>query len=375
MQNWSGIHTSEDARRIARKRLPWMVFDYIDGAAGEGLGDELNKQAISRMRLQTRILCDVESRSIATSILGLNCDLPFGISPMGMCNLSCPGADKMLARLAAEHHIPIGASTAASTSLEEIAKEANGHAWFQLYFGGDESVTDRLLDRAESAGYEVLIFTVDVPEVGRRPRELRHGFKMPFNIGPRQFFDFAMHPFWSISAVMAGAPALANFDNPDSSFDRTRSRAGVDWAFLDRVRARWKGKLVVKGVLSELDAVSLVEHGVDAIQVSSHGGRQLESVPQAIFALERIRDAVGANYPLIYDSGLRTGEDICKAYAMGASFVMLGRPLLFAMAAGGEKGLHQLTHVISQETSIALAQMGLTDINQLDKSVIQQANC
>ena len=130
MQNWSGIHTSEDARRIARKRLPWMVFDYIDGAAGEGLGDELNKQAISRMRLQTRILCDVESRSIATSILGLNCDLPFGISPMGMCNLSCPGADKMLARLAAEHHIPIGASTAASTSLEEIAKEANGHLNF-----------------------------------------------------------------------------------------------------------------------------------------------------------------------------------------------------------------------------------------------------
>ena len=370
MQNWSGIHTSEDARRIAKKRLPWMVFDYIDGAAGAGLGDELNQQALAQMRLQTRILCDVENRSIAASILGLNCALPFGISPMGMCNLSCPGADRMLARLAAEYRIPIGASTAASSSLEDIASEANGHAWFQLYFGGDESVTDSLLDRAESAGYDVLMFTVDVPEVGRRPRELRHGFKMPFKIGPKQFLDFAMHPHWSINTLLAGAPALANFDSDNSSFDRTRSRAGVDWAFLDRIRARWKGKLVVKGVLHDEDAKTLVAHGVDAIQVSSHGGRQLESVPQAISALARIRTAVGSEFPLIYDSGIRTGEDICKAYAMGADFVMLGRPLLFAMAAGGEKGLHQLVDVLSQETSIALAQMGLTDISQLDSQVL-----
>lgn len=370
MQNWSGIHTSEDARKIAKKRLPWMVFDYIDGAAGAGLGDELNQQAIAQMRLQTRILCNVENRSISTSILGSDCALPFGISPMGMCNLSCPGADMMLARLAAKHNVPIGASTAGSSSLEQIANAADGNAWFQLYFGGDESVTDNLLDRAEAAGYEVLMFTVDVPEVGRRPRELRHGFKMPFKIGPRQFLDFAMHPQWSISTLLAGAPALANFETDDSSFDRTRSRAGVDWAFLDRVRARWKGKLVVKGVLHDEDAQKLVAHGVDAIQVSSHGGRQLESVPQAINALAKIRAAVGDEFPLIYDSGIRTGEDVCKAYAMGADFVMLGRPLLFAMAAGGEKGLNQLIDVLSQETSIALAQMGLTDINQLDERVL-----
>lgn len=370
MANWSGIHTSEDARRIAKKRLPWMVFDYFDGSAGGGLGDDLNRQAIAQMRLRTRILCDVEHRSLASSILGMECKLPFGISPMGMCNLSTPGADKMLARLAGMHRIPGGASTAASTSLEDIASEADGCAWFQLYFGGDESVSDQLLDRAEAAGYETLIFTVDVPEVGRRPRELRHGFKMPFKIGPKQFLDFALHPQWSISTLLAGAPALANFDDADSSFDRTRSRAGVDWSFLDRIRARWKGKLVVKGVLDVEDAQKLVAHGVDAIQVSSHGGRQLESVQQPIYALERIRAALGDDYPLIFDSGIRTGEDVCKAYAMGANFVMLGRPLLYAMAAGGEKGLHQLIDVLSQETSIALAQMGLTEISQLDKSVL-----
>jgi len=370
MPKWSDIHTSEDARRLAKKRLPWMVFDYIDGAAGAGLGDHLNQQAIQEMRLQTRILVDVEKRSIAKSIFGQQCDLPFGISPMGMCNLSCPGADMMLARFAAKHNIPIGASTAASSSLERIGQEANGNAWFQLYFGGDQAVSDSLLDRAEAAGYEVLIFTVDVPEVGRRPRELRHGFKMPFKIGPKQFVDFALHPQWSISSLIAGAPTLANFDSANESFDRTRSRAGVDWAFFDRVRKRWKGKLVVKGVLHEADAKQLVEHGADGIQVSSHGGRQLESVPQPIYALSRIREAVGKDFPLIYDSGIRTGEDVCKAYAMGADFIMLGRPLLFSMAAGGEKGLHQLCDVIAQETSIALAQMGLNDINQVDERVL-----
>jgi len=370
MQQWSDIHTSEDARSIARKRLPWMVFDYIDGAAGGGLGDQLNQQAIREMRLQTRILVDVEHRNIGTSIFGMDCQLPFGIAPMGMCNLSRPGADMMLARFAAQHNIPIGASTAASSSLENIGKEAKGNAWFQLYFGGDESVSDSLIDRAEAAGYETLIFTVDVPEVGRRPRELRHGFKMPFKIGPRQFLDFALHPRWSISSLMAGAPQLANFDNTNSAFDRTRSRAGVDWTFLDGIRKRWKGNLVVKGVLHADDAKKLVEHGVDAIQVSSHGGRQLESVQPAIQALANIRRAVGDEFPLIYDSGIRTGEDVCKAYAVGADFVMLGRPLLFAMAAGGEKGLSQLCDVIAQETSIALAQMGLNDICQLNKNVL-----
>lgn len=370
MHSWSDIHTSEDARRIARKRLPWMVFDYIDGAAGNGLGDELNQQAIREMRLQTRILVDVENRSIKKPVFDMDCQLPFGISPMGMCNLSCPGADLMLARFAAEHNIPIGASTAASTSLESIAKAAEGNAWFQLYFGGDESVCDSVIDRAERAGYETLIFTVDVPEVGRRPRELRHGFKMPFKIGPRQFFDFALHPRWSINTLLSGAPQLANFDSTDSAFDRTRSRAGVSWAFLDRIRDRWKGKLVVKGVLHAGDAKRLIEHGVDGIQVSSHGGRQLDSVQCAIHALANIRKAIGKDVPLIYDSGIRTGEDICKAYALGADFVMLGRPLLFAMAAAGEKGLHQLCDVLAQETSLALAQMGLDDINQVDNSVL-----
>ncbi len=370
MLSFTSLHTTADARRLAKKKLPWMVFDYFDGSAGEGVGERLNRQVISDIRLQPRVLKNVEHRSVKGAVFGKETLLPFGIAPMGMCNLSAPGADLMLARLAATHKIPVGVSTAASTPLEKMIETAEGNAWFQLYFGGDESVSNSLLDRAEASGYEVLTLTVDVAEVGRRPRELRRGFKMPFRIGPSQFIDFALHPCWSINTLLKGPPALANFGGVTGHFDRTKSRAGADWQFLERIRGRWQGKLVVKGVLSVEDSIKLKAMGVDAIQVSSHGGRQLESVPPAINALSNIRNALGKEFPLFYDSGIRNGEDIIKAYAKGADFVMLGRPLLFAIAANGERGLSQLSDVISDEISIALALLGMCSMNEIASDII-----
>jgi len=364
------IHSSEDARAQARRRLPWMVFDYIDGAAGEGHGEALNREALQAIRLQPRILNNVEHRELSVPLLGQQASLPFGISPMGMCNLSRPGADLMLAKLAAKLKIPTGASTAASTSLEKIIEAAEGHAWFQLYFSGDKSASMALLDRAATAGYEALVVTVDVPEVGRRPRELKRGFKMPFRIGPGQFIDFALHPQWSLSTLRNGAPQLANFGGQFGEFDRTTSRAGADWALLDEIRAHWKGKLVIKGVLSVPDALRLKEAGVDAIQVSSHGGRQLDSAPPPIRVLRQIRTALGPEFELFYDSGIRSGEDVIRAYAMGASYVLIGRPWLFAIAAGGESGLTELTDVFEKETSIALAQLGLNRMRDVSAEVI-----
>ena len=167
-----------------------------------------------------------------------------------------------------------------------------------------------------------------------------------------------------------GRPELANFGGKYGEFDRTASRAGADWDLLARLREKWQGHLVVKGVLSVEDAVKIKSYGIDAIQVSSHGGRQLESALPAITALARIRDAVGDDYPVFYDSGIRGGEDIVKAYAVGADFVLLGRPLLYAIAAGGEKGLAELTEVFRQEVSIALAQLGLVDIQSVSRGVI-----
>ncbi|MEM7524343.1 MAG: alpha-hydroxy acid oxidase [Pseudomonadota bacterium] len=360
----TGIHSSEDARRIARRRLPWMVFDYIDGAAGDEHGAALNRRAMRDVRLRPRVLVDVSKRDLGVSVFGRDAARPFGVSPMGMCNLSAPGADLMLARLGAKYGAPVGVSTVASTSLETMIEAAEGNAWFQLYFSGDGSSAIELVNRAEAAGYETLVLTVDVPEVGRRPRELRHGFKMPFRIGPRQFIDFALHPRWSLTTLAKGQPRLANFDGPGQSFDRTESRAAADWSYFRRLRDAWTGKLVVKGVLDVEDATRLRENGADAIQVSSHGGRQLDAAPPPILALRDIRAALGPDFPLFYDSGVRSGEDVVKAYEMGADFVFLGRILLFAIAAGGEAGLQTLSDVLSEEIEITLAQTGRTSLRR-----------
>lgn len=358
----SAIHSAADARRLAKRRLPWMVFDYIDGSAGAETGAARNRAALDAMTLRPRILRDVSRRSLATTLFDAPAERPFGIAPMGMCNLSGPGADLMLARLAARHKIPHGVSTVASTPLEKILEVAEGHAWFQIYFSGDGVGTFKLIERAWQAGYKTLVVTTDVPEVGRRPRELRHGFKMPFKIGPRQFIDFALHPRWSLTSLFHGKPQMANFEMNGFDFDRTESRARADWNTLTQMRERWPGKLVVKGVLDVEDSIKLKEAGVDAIQVSSHGARQLESAPSPFAMLPLIRDAVGPDFPLFFDSGLRSGEDVLKALHAGADFTFFGRVMQFAIAAGGEQGLKQMWDVLSEELSIAMAQTGLTNL-------------
>ena len=354
------IHSYADARRLARRRLPWMVFDYIDGAAGDGRGEAANLQAIEHFRLQPRVLVDVSQRDLSVPLFDKQAKMPFGISPMGMCNLSGPGADIMMAKMAAKYEAPLGVSTVSSTSLERLFDASEGNAWFQLYFSGDGSGTFKLVDRAKEAGYETLIVTLDVPEVGLRPRELRRGFTMPFKIGPRQFIDFALHPRWSLSTLAAGKPEMANFQMPGFSFDRTESRARADWSFFEKLRDQWPGKLVAKGVTSVDDALRLKKAGVDAIQVSSHGGRQLNGSVTPFDALRNIRAEIGVDFPLFYDTGLRSGEDVVKAYLAGANFVFFGRAMQFAIAANGMVGLSQYWSLLEKEIDITLAQVGLT---------------
>lgn len=351
-----------------------MVFDYIDGAAGNGFGESNNNRILQELRLKTSVLINVAQRSLNVDVLGHHSKRPFGITPMGMCNLSSPDADLLLAKLAAKYHTPLGVSTVASTPLEKMIEIAEGHAWFQFYFSGDGRVVNSLVKRAELAGYQTLVVTLDVPEVGKRPKELRRGFKMPFRLGPAQFIDFALHPKWSLTTLIRGKPELANFGGQYGEFDRAESRAGADWEVLKKIRDKWKGNLVVKGVLNPEDAVILKKEGVDAIQVSSHGGRQFESVLPPILRLRAIRKAVGSDFPLFYDSGIQSGEDVLKAYALGANFVFIGRPALYAIAARGKRGLNQLWDAVSEETSIGLAQMGIKNVSALNEELIYTKN-
>ena len=225
------------------------------------------------------------------------------------------------------------------------------------------------MERAGDAGYDTLLLTVDVPQVSRRVRDQRNGFNVPFRLTPTSFLDFVTHPRWSLSTLAAGIPSPKNIGRGDS-FVRDASRAGADWDFLAKLRKTWKGNLIVKGITSAWDAVRVRDAGADAVYVSNHGGRQLDSVPAAIDLLARIRTALGADMPLLFDSGVRNGEDVVKALALGADFVMLGRPVLFALGAGGEKGLSTLLNCFVQDTDAAIAQLGVSSVADLWAGVL-----
>lgn len=351
--------------------MPRMMFDFVAGAAGSERGEQRNRQALADIELQPRVLINIENSSLETVLMGRSMGLPFGFAPMGMCNLSWPGADRFLADEAVRRNIPHCVSTASSTTLEEMQKLAGGRAWFQLYTGTSAAATDELIGRAEAGGYEVLVLTVDTPKLSRRIRDQRNGFQVPFRFGPKQLLDFACHPRWSLTTLAGGIPKPMNFETSKiTKFNRGDSRGATDWHFLDALRKRWQGKLVIKGVMSPDDAVRIRDAGADCVYVSNHGGRQLDSAPAAITALPQIRAAVGADFPLIFDSGLRGGEDIVKALALGANFVMLGRPLLFAIGADGARGLGTLLDGIAEDVSVTLAQLGRTRIADLDRSVL-----
>ncbi len=362
--------TLDDARTAAKRRQPRIIFDYIDGAAGDEIAADLNRERLERIRLQPRVLMNVENRNIKKTCLGREWDRPFGIAPMGMCDLAWPDADKMLAAAARRYNIPLGLSTMASSNIEVTRQRAGECAWFQLYVGQSEEIAFDMVRRAGDAGYDTLILTVDVPMVAARPREQRNGFQAPLKIGVKQFLDFATHPVWSISTLLKGVPAVANNAGSSGKFVRNESRGKVDLQFLDRLRDLWKGKLAVKGVLSPDDAASIQEAGVDAIYVSNHGGRQLDGAPAAIEALPAIRATVGEDLTILFDSGVRSGESIVKALALGADFVMLGRPFLYAIGGGGEPGLNDVIETLTRQVDTTLAQIGKPDINEVDRNVV-----
>ena len=361
-----------EARLRARKRLPRMMFDYVDGASSDESLSLLNSTAFDSIRLMPRVLRDVADRDLSTEILGMQMGLPFGIAPMGMCALSWPNADQYMARAAATRRMPLCVSTAASAPLEKIIEDAEGYAWFQLYADQSGEFVDEMVQRAKDSGYKVLILTVDVPIPSVRTRDLRNSFTFPLRWGPRQIWDFVSHPRWSLAslvhALANGMPRPMNYatSSKGTKFVRNASRGRATWSFLELLRDRWPEKLIVKGVQCPEDAVRINELGVDAIYVSNHGGRQLNSAPTSIESLAQIRQAVGNATPLIFDGGIRNGEHVIKALALGADFVMLGRSALFGLGAGGSQGLSDILNLISTEASAVMGLAGhqrITEIN------------
>ena len=366
MNTFSGnryINSFEETRELARKKLPKFIFEYIDGSAGTEYGENNNRQKLKEIQLKPEILKNISNISTKQKFLGENIQLPFGIAPMGMCQFVHPRADRYLACLGRDREIPICVSTVASESLENYWELSEGNAWFQLYVHSDINFAIALVKRAKNVGYKKIILTVDVPALGRRPREEIAGFKVPFKLTPQTFLDCALHPKWSISNLLAGVPQPGNFGK--NAFDRSGGRGINDWKFLKKLRDLWKGELILKGILNVEDSVKAVSFGVDAIQVSGHGGRQLDSMPAPIEMLYQIKKELKNKCRIIFDTGIRSGEDVVKAYSLGADFVMIGRPALMAMAAYEKTGLYEMVDLINHETGITMAQLGKTIMSDL----------
>lgn len=377
------MFTISDLERRARQRLPRRVHDFIAGGAGAEASLGNNVAAFERIRFVPRVMVNVQARSLATPLLGRTYAVPFGIAPMGMCDIAWPGTDRGLALAAAKTKAPYCLSVAGSSSLADAHAWAGESLWYQIYLSGGDEIRERQFKRAEELGVEHLILTVDVPIPGRRLRDMRNAFSVPMRWTPALLLDFATHPAWSLTTLARGAPRMRNMESfVDAQGGRPSfqsilalfARAVHEWDFVERVRARWKGKLIIKGVLNPEDAARMAATGADAIVISNHGGRQLSSVTSTIHALPAIRQAVGPAFPLILDSGIRSGEDIAKAMALGANFVLAGRPFLFGSAAlGAHRGPEAVMDILKAEFDATLAQVGCQAPALLSPDFIQAA--
>ncbi len=366
-----------DFRRRARRRLPKMVFDYLEGGADDERGLERNPDAFGRILFNPHRLQDVSTVDCGSTWLGTRRALPMAIAPIGLAGAMWADGDVALARAAAGAGIPLILSTAATTSVEEVVRRGGGEVWFQLYVV-QRALADQLVDRALAAGCTALVLTVDVPVNGKRERDLRNGFTVPFRPTPGAIVDFARHPAWTWQQLRHGLPQLAHMSGPGSrdvaaqaALMRRQMDASFNWTDLARLRERWPRLLIVKGVLNADDAARCFDAGADAVVLSNHGGRQLADFAAPIEILAEIRSRAGER-TLLLDSGVRTGTDVVKAVALGANAVMLGRAALYGLAAAGEAGVREVIAMVAADIERTLALIGCASLDKLTSAYVRR---
>jgi isopentenyl diphosphate isomerase/L-lactate dehydrogenase-like FMN-dependent dehydrogenase len=347
-----------DLRAIARRRLPRVVFDYVEGGAEDGVTLRANREAFERVWFAPRTLVDVSQRSQASELFGHAYDSPFGIAPLGAAGLCWHDADLAIARAAHGANVPFALSAHSFVPVERIARESGAAPWFQLYMPKDHDVAGVLVQRALEAGCELLVLTADVPVGGNREHNERNGFGIPLRIGPRLALDGLSHPGWLTRVYFK---SLRGSRIPEWSLRRD----ATDWNDLAWLRSVWPHKLLVKGILTAGDARRAYEHGADGIVVSNHGGRQLDGAPATLEVLPQICTAVGGRLAILADGGFRRGADIVKALALGADMVLVGRPALYGVAAGGEDGVRRALQILKSEVDRVLALLGCVSIEAL----------
>ncbi|MFQ5891157.1 MAG: alpha-hydroxy acid oxidase, partial [Gemmatimonadota bacterium] len=338
--------TIEDARQAARRRLPRAVFDFVDGGAGDEVTLRRNRVAFEQLTFRPRVLVDVSKRDQTTTVLSESLEMPVLISPTGLAGICWRRGEIEAARAAHRMGTIYTLPTHSTCSIEEVARAAPGPLWFQLYVWQDRDLTRSFVERAQAAGYRALILTVDVPLVSTRERDVRNGFTAPPRITIRNCLDTIRRVRWIRNVLFGPRLTLANLvAAPGASrtdivtlglIAERQFDPAVTWSNLSWFRSLWAGPLLLKGVLSADDARRALDHGVDGLIVSNHGGRQLDGAPASVEVLPEIVDAVGGKAEVLMDGGIRRGADVVKALALGARAVMIGRPHLYGLAVGGQ---------------------------------------
>ncbi|OLZ43899.1 alpha-hydroxy acid oxidase [Amycolatopsis keratiniphila] len=368
----AGAHTIADLRMLARKRTPRAAFDYTDGAAE--LEDSLRRarQAFRSVEFHPNVLRGVSDVDTGKEILGKRSELPFAFAPTGFTRMMNHEGESAVARVAQRNGIPMGLSTMATTSIEDLAAAApEARKWFQLYVWRDHKAGEDLMNRAWAAGFDTLMLTVDTPVAGARLRDVRNGLTIPPALTLKTFVDGAMHPAWWFNLLTTEPLTFASLSQFDGTvaellnqlFDPTLNFDDLDW-----VRQTWPGKLVVKGIQNVDDARDVVKHGADAVLLSNHGGRQLDRAPTPIELLPAVLDEIQGDAEVWVDTGILSGGDIVAAIARGADAVLIGRAFLYGLMAGGERGVQRCVDILRVEMVRTMQLLGVRTLADLKPS-------
>ncbi|TPW31654.1 alpha-hydroxy-acid oxidizing protein [Martelella alba] len=375
--------TIADLKRRAKWRVPKMFFDYADSGAWTESTYRANESDFTKIKLRQRVLVDMTNRSLASTMIGENVSMPVAIAPTGLCGMQHADGEILAAQAAEEFGIPFTLSTMSVCSIEDVAENTTKPFWFQLYVMKDRDFIASLIDRAKAAKCSALVLTLDLQILGQRHKDILNGLSTPPKFTPKHLWQVGTRPFWALEMLQTKRRTFRNIAGHAKGVSDLSSLSAwtseqfdpkLSWADVNWIKERWGGKLILKGILDAEDAKMAAKTGADAIIVSNHGGRQLDGARSSISVLPEIVDAVGGEIEIHMDGGIRSGQDVLKARALGAKGVFIGRPFLYGLGAMGKPGVTKALEIIRKELDITMALCGKRDIETIGRDIIAKAD-
>ena len=369
----------EDLRQAARRRVPRAFFDYAEAGSYSQETLRANREDLERIKLRQRVLVDVSRRDLSTTIIGEKVALPLALAPIGLCGMQRGDGEILACRAAQAAGIPFTLSTMSICSIEDVAEAVGKPFWFQLYVMKDRGFIKALVERAAAAKCSALVLTVDLQVLGQRHCDIRNGMTVPPEIKLANLIDIATKPTWAFSILKGKRKTFGNLSGHVRGMENVTSLAqwtasqfdpALNWKDVEWIKSLWPGMRILKGILDVEDARTAVKTGAAALIVSNHGGRQLDGAPSSISALPKITDAVGGEIEVMFDGGIRTGQDVLRALALGARSCMIGRSYIYGLGAGGEAGVAKAIEVLGKELDVTMALTGTRRVKDIDRRVI-----